>query len=445
MFALVDCNSFYVSCERVFRPDLKKSPVVVLSNNDGCIISRSDEAKAIGIPMGAPLFKIKDLIKEHNVAVFSSNYALYGDLSDRVMKTLASVVPDIEIYSIDEAFLDLNDYEDNLEELGHSLRNKVKQYTGIPVGIGIAPTKTLAKLANRIAKKNNGISVIYPDTITEVLKNFPIEDVWGIGRRISVHLKNRNIDTAEEFTQQTEEWIRKQFGITGLRIYRELKGIPCIELEETGLDKKSICTTRSFGKLQTDYASVLEALSNHAASCAEKLRRQHCCAGSMYVFIQTNRFRKQDEQYRPAFFIKLPEASNNTGTIIQYAEQALKQIFKTGYKYNKCGITVMDIVPENVVQLNCFESKPRDKWHALEETIDKLNLKMGKKTLRHAIEGFKNDWKLRNENMSPNYTTKWNEILEIDLRLNANHKFQITKNKSQNSKEIPISHKFYPS
>ena len=416
MFALIDCNCFYVSCERVFRPDLRQQPVVVLSNNDGCVISRSDEAKAIGVKMGEPFFKMKELVRNGKVTAFSSNYTLYGDLSDRVMKTLASIVPDIEVYSIDEAFLHLNESHTDLETLGHTIRNTVKQHTGIPVGVGIAPTKTLAKLANRLSKKTGGVHIIYPDNIQEKLNACALQDVWGIGRRNAKRLQANYVDTIEQFVNQREEWVRQHFSVIGLRTYKELKGIPCIDMEDELTEKKSICTSRSFGELQNTFASIQEAIATHAASCAEKLRKQKCAAAGMYVSLSKSRFTDQEGDKYFGTYIKLLQATNNTATLIQYASKGLELLFKKDVYYKKCGVTVIDIVPEEKIQLNLFEPQKNARLHALEDTIDKLNQKLGKNILRKAIQGNDNNtWKLRCENMSPNYTTRIGEILVVHV------------------------------
>ena len=416
MFALIDCNSFYVSCERVFRPDLRNKPVVVLSNNDGCVISRSDEAKAIGVKMGEPFFKMKELVRDGKVTAFSSNYTLYGDLSDRVMKTLSDIIPDIEVYSIDEAFLHLNENHTDLETLGHTIRNTVKQYTGIPVGVGIAPTKTLAKLANKLSKKTGGVRVIYPDQIEETWNECALEDVWGIGRKNAKRLQSNFIDTIEQFVNQREEWVRQHFSIIGLRTHKELRGIPCIEMEGLLTEKKSICTSRSFGELQNTFSPIQEALSTHAASCAEKLRKQKCAAGGMYVSLSMSRFTKQEGDKYLGIYVKLPQATNNTTALIRYASKGLEKLFKAGTYYKKCGITVVEIVPEEKVQLSLFAPKHNSKKQLLETTIDQLNQKLGKNMLRQAIQGSDNNtWKLRCENLSPNYTTRLGEVLVVNV------------------------------
>ncbi len=380
------------------------------------MISRSDEAKAIGIKMGEPFFKMKELVRDKKVTAFSSNYTLYGDLSDRVMKTLASIVPDIEVYSIDEAFLHLNIPHADLETLGHTIRNMVRQYTGIPVGVGIAPTKTLAKLANRLSKKAGGVHVIYPDTIEENLKKCALADVWGIGRRNAKRLQVNFIDTIEQFLNQREEWVRQNFSVIGLRIYKELKGIPCIDMEDELTEKKSICTSRSFGELQNTFAPIQEALSTHAASCAQKLRKQKCEAGGMYVSLSMSRFTTQEGEKYFGTYIRFPEPTNDTATLIQYASKGLKQIFSAGTYYKKCGITVTEIVPEERVQLTLFGEKQDSRQVALNHAIDALNQKLGRNVLRQAIQGSDNNtWKLRCENLSPAYTTRMSDVLEINV------------------------------
>lgn len=416
MFALIDCNSFYVSCERVFRPDLRNKPVVVLSNNDGCVISRSDEAKAIGVKMGEPFFKMKELVRDGKVTAFSSNYTLYGDLSDRVMKTLADIVPEIEVYSIDEAFLHLNETHTDLETLGHTIRNRVKQYTGIPVGVGIAPTKTLAKLANRLSKKTGGVHIIYPDTIEEERNRCALEDVWGIGRRNAKQLQANFVDTIEQFVNQREEWVRQNFSVIGLRTYKELQGIPCIDMEDELTEKKSICTSRSFGSLQNTFPPIQEAIATHAASCAQKLRKQKCEAGGMYVSLSKSRFTEQEGDKYFGTYIRFPEPTSDTATLIQYASQGLKKLFAEGVYYKKCGITVTEIVSEEKVQLTLFEPKQDPKQQLLNNAIDALNQKLGKNMLRQAIQGSDNNtWKLRCDNLSPNYTTKISEVLVVNV------------------------------
>ena len=358
MFALIDCNNFYASCERVFNPKLEGKPVVILSNNDGCIISRSNEANAIGIKMGDPAFKMEDILMKNEVYVFSSNYALYGDLSERVMNTLMEIVPDIEIYSIDEAFLDLrftaydlqyNNPEkirEELIELGKDIKKTVKQWTGIPVSVGIGKTKTLAKLANHIAKskerkaskeerdKNNIVCVLQEkEEIENALRDYPIEEIWGIGRQYTKLLYTYNIKTALELVNMNDSWIKKYLSIMGLRIVSELRGQPCISLEREAPPKKAICTARSMGKMTSEIEVLELAVANHATRCTEKLRAQGSCANMICVFIETNRFKEHEPQYHNYKVVKLPVASNISTEIIKYAITGLRMIFRKGYRY----------------------------------------------------------------------------------------------------------------
>ncbi len=416
MIAIVDCNNFYVSCERVFNPKLEKRPVVVLSNNDGCIISRSNEAKALGIEMGSPAFKMESFLREHNVAVFSSNYALYGDFSARVMNTLAQFVPDIEIYSIDEAFLDLAEYRGDLHELGGRIRMRVKQWTGIPVSVGIAATKTLAKVANKIAKKSNGVFLLNDaDTIRKTLMKLDVEKVWGIGRQYERMLRMHGIKTAYELTQAKDSWIQKSMTIVGLRLVNELRGIPSICLDTDPDPKKAICTARSFGHLLSDYESVSEALANYAATFAFKLRKQKSCANMLTVFLDTNRFRESDPQYFNSAVITLPEASNYTPDIIRHAVAGLKRIFKKGYLYKKTGIIITGLVPENQVQGNLFGQADTDRQKRLMDVVDKINSELGRDFIRTLSQGFERKWRLRQEKLSPRYTTRWEDLLNVNV------------------------------
>lgn len=418
MYALVDCNSFYASCERVFRPDLNNKPVVVLSNNDGCVIARSNEAKEVGIPMGAVAFQYKELFEQHNVHVFSSNYALYGDMSSRVMNILSTYTPDIEIYSIDEAFLQFNGFENyDLNTYGLDMRNKVKKWTGIPVSIGFAPTKALSKIANKIAKKydniTNGVYVIdTEEKRVKALKWTKIEDVWGIGRQISNRLKKHNINNALQFTELPSEWVRKEFSIVGLRLQRELRGEPTLGLEEVK-NKKAIATTRSFENNLNNIQELKERISTFSVTCAEKLRKQNSCANLVLVFLRTNFHRSDHQQYNKSIVVKLPYPTNSSLTINQYAQMGLKAIFKEGYHYKKAGVIVMGIVPEDQRQLNLF-SEENPKHLALMRTIDALNKNIGKTKIKLASQDLGRTWKMRQEKLSKRYTTNWNELLEVE-------------------------------
>ncbi|MCU0416832.1 MAG: Y-family DNA polymerase [Cytophagaceae bacterium] len=422
MFALVDCNNFYASCERVFQPSLQTKPVVVLSNNDGCVIARSQEAKALGIRMGAPAFEIQALIRRHGVQVFSSNYSLYGDMSNRVMKTLQEYSPWVEVYSIDEAFLGLHALETyyDLPEVALQLRSHVRRQTGIPVSIGIAPTKTLAKMANKIAKKRvegNGVFSMHTEALREAsLRDFPIEDVWGIGRQYAQLLQKRGIHTAWDLTQVPEEWIRKQLSVVGLRLVKELKGIPCIDMIAEREQKKAICTSRSFGTMLMEYSDIEEAVSTHAFRCSEKLRSQKSCAAVVTVFVHTNRFRPDLPQYAHTIAVPMPMPSAAGADIIHYALVGLKKIFRSGFQYKKVGVIVSDIVPETQVQGNVFESaEVYSRQRDIAQVLDGINRKYGQRTVAYAVQGTRQRWKLRQEQLTPCYTTRWEDLLEVRI------------------------------
>lgn len=418
MFALIDCNNFYASCERVFRPDLNGKPVVVLSNNDGCVIARSNEAKAIGIPMGAPAFKYQELFNQHQVNVFSANFALYGDMSMRVMSTLATYCPDMEIYSIDEAFLDFKGYEYfELQKLGEEISEVVRQNTGIPVSVGFAPTKTLAKAANRIAKKfpkeTKGSYIIdNEEKRIKALKWLKVEDVWGIGRQFSRRLNAIGVNTAYEFTQLPEEYIRKDMSVVGLRMLKELKGIPALEMEQRK-PKKNIATTRSFEKNYTTFEELNERIVTFSVSCAEKLRRQKSCCNSIMVFVQSNYFKKDLQQYSKNIVVKLPFATNSSIEIAKFASKGLELIYKKGYLYKRAGILVMEFCPENQIQQQLFEnSNPRHK--ILMKTIDKINASFGQQKIKLASQDRDRVWKMKQEKLSPRYTTRLREIITVN-------------------------------
>ena len=418
MIALVDCNNFYVSCERLFNPMLEGKPVIVLSNNDGCAVARSEEAKAIGIKMGAPLFMIEALVREHKVAVFSSNYTLYGDLSSRVMATLANFAPQLEVYSIDEAFLDMNDMKMlDLLKIGTTIRQKVKQDIGIPVCVGIAPTKTLAKMANRYAKKklrDTGVFYAYNETmIDELLRYTEVADIWGVGRQYASLLKTNGFKTAYDLKHAPDEWIRKNMTVQGERLLNELRGIPSKEWEFEPKRKKNICTSRSFGKLLTDQRSIREAVSNHTASCALKLRNEKSCASAILVFIHTNPHKASEPQYSRSVTVQLETATNDTSILIKHAIMGLDIIFKAGYRYMKCGVIVLDLVPDNTVQLSLFVGAVDSKKKKMLQTLDQVNKNFGKDTLRFAVQGYQKEYRLKSAHLSKHYTTDINEVLEI--------------------------------
>ena len=418
MFALVDCNNFYASCERVFNPKLDKKPIVILSNNDGCVISRSNEAKAIGIPMGAPAFKYDPLFKRNKVYVFSSNFPLYGDMSSRVMNILNSYSPNIEIYSIDEAFLELKGFENyNLEEYGKEIRKKILKWTGIPVSIGFAPTKALAKVANRISKKfdkkTKGVYVINSkEKIEKALKWLKIEDVWGIGYKHSERLKNYNINKAYDFITLPDSWVRKQMSVVGLRLKKELEGKSVLSIDENRSPKKAIATTRSFEKNLTRFEDLKERISTFSIYCAEKLRSQKSNCNSIYVFIKSNRYQKNKSQYRNGVVMTLPYGSNSSITISKYAVEGLKKIYKKGIEYKKAGVIVLGLVPNNKTQLNFFE-KENPKHQVLMKTLDFITKKEGSNKIKLASQDLKRVWKMKQTKLSSRYTTELNEIISL--------------------------------
>ncbi|MCC6722389.1 MAG: Y-family DNA polymerase [Bacteroidia bacterium] len=419
MFALIDCNNFYASCERVFRPDLNGKPVVVLSNNDGCVIARSNEAKALGIPMGAPAFEYEKLFRQHGVQVFSANFALYGDMSNRVMTILSDYSPEMEIYSIDECFLKLKGFDFfNLQSHGEEMRYKVTKWTGIPISVGIAPTKALAKVANRIAKKypteTKGVYIIdSEEKRIKALKWLKVEDVWGIGRQHSKRLNAIGVKTAFDFTQLDDEFVKKQMAIVGLRLKHDLQGIPTLDLEETQI-KKNIATTRSFETNYTEYEQLAERISTFASSCAEKLRKQNSCCNSLMVFIHTNGHRKDLPQYSRNIVIKLSFPTNSSIELTKFATQALKRIFKQGYAYKKAGVIVQDFSQADSLQQKLFEN--RDERHIpLMQSIDKMNFLFGQQKIRLASQDTKRVWKMKQQKLSPRYTTNLNDIITINL------------------------------
>lgn len=420
MFGLIDCNNFYASCERVFNPALNGQAVVVLSNNDGCVIARSNEAKALGIPMGEPAFKLRELIESKQVAVFSSNYSLYGDMSHRVMNTIGEFIPDIEVYSIDEAFLLLDGYQHvDLRAMGEKLIKTVKRNTGIPVSLGIAPTKTLSKVANKFAKKHkayNGVCIIDTDEKREkALKLFDIGDVWGIGRRYTKTLRYYSVNTAWDFTQRSKSWVRQTMGVVGERTWLELRGTSCIEMD-VPKSKKSICTSRSFGEKLTQMAPVSEAVSNFAASCGEKLRHQHSYACVLTVFIHTNPFATNQAQYYNQTVMQLSVPTNDTTELINYALRGLKSIFIDGYLYKKAGVIVSEIIPERPLQGDLFDTRNRDKFNSVMSVMDSLNASYGKQKVKVASQGFDRKWKLKNEKLSPCYSTRLCDAVEVSAK-----------------------------
>lgn len=417
MFALIDCNSFYVSCERIFRPDLLNKPVVVLSNNDGCVISRSNEAKALDIPMGAVVFQYNDLFKKQEVVVFSTNFTLYGDISNRVMNVLKRYTKNLEVYSVDEAFLDFSDVPlSELEKFAVTIKEAVWKEVGIPVSVGVAPTKALSKVANHVAKKFDGYKGIFiMDTLQrqeKVLKYLPIDKVWGIGRNHANTLKKVGVKTAYEFTQLSDAWVLKNMSVVGKRLKKELEGIPCIETEAIVV-KKNIATTRTFGKNVTEKSELAAAISNHASNCSLKLRQQKSAAQFVYVFVRTNKHRKEQKQYSNGIIITLNAAQNSTIAIVSAALKALDKIFIEGLNYKKAGVIVSGIVPENQVQGTFFEDIDRAKHQKLMNALDTINTKKGRNKVHLAVQDFQSKKFYTRELLSPKYTTNWNDIIKV--------------------------------
>ena len=418
MYALVDCNNFYVSCERVFQPQYNGKPVVVLSNNDGCIISRSYEAKEIGIPMGAPEFKVRDAIKQHDIKVFSSNYALYGDLSQRVMKILEKFCPSVEVYSIDEAFLNFDGMNiSDYHQYGLDVQKKLMKWLSIPTGIGFASTKALAKLANRIAKKfperTNGVYVIdTEDKRIKALKWTKIEDVWGIGYRLTKKMQSQQILTAYDFTlPQNEAFIKKEMGVVGLRLKYELEGKSVLSLEEPKT-KKNIAITRSFEKDITSYSELKERVSTFASVCAEKLRKQNSCCYGVVLFLKKDKFKANGERYNFYKMAMLPFPSNTSFSISNLALKMLSELYKEGDSYKKAGVIVTEIIPSNQRQFHLFDDE-NPKFQKIMEVIDKQHAKIGERKIRLGNQDLQRTWKMKQYHLSNKYTTNFKEILEI--------------------------------
>lgn len=416
MFALVDCNNFYASCERVFQPQFRNSPIAILSNNDGCVIARSDEAKNLGLPMGAPAFKYKAFFKEHQIQVFSSNYPLYGDMSSRVMSILKQFSPNVEIYSIDEAFMQLNALDD-FNTLGHNMRNQVLQWTGLPTCVGIAPTKALSKVANKIARKfpkeTGGVFVIdSDDKRIKALKWTKIKDIWGIGRRLERRLTQQNILSAYDFTQLSDSWVKTQFSITELNLKKDLEGKITLRLEDDHPVKKSIATTRSFEMSYTDIRDIKERVATFANSCAEKLRAQNSNCNILIILLQGNRFEKNQQPYKTSITIVLPYTTNSSLTIVKNSIKAIDSLYKKGVKYKRAGVIVTGLVPTDNHQLNMFSSE-NPKHIPLMKVIDELNKKYGNDKLKIANQDLQKTWKMKQEYLSHQYTTKFNDILII--------------------------------
>ena len=414
--ALIDCNSFYVSCERLFNPKIQKIPVVVLSNNDGCVISRSTEAKKIGIRMGEPYFKVKDLVKKNNVQIFSSNYALYGDLSRRVMKVLKGFTDKIEIYSIDEAFLDLSHIKDEqVEEYGKQIRERVLKWTGIPTSVGISNTKTLSKVANHIAKKNKAGVIFLKENIDNILKDFDIADVWGVGRQLSkLYIKN-GIDNAYKLKNISNTWVKKSTNVLGAKTVMELRGISCIDLETEETRRKSCCVSRSFGKKVESLDKLKESITTHCLNAAEKIRTDKQTTRSVTIFIRTSPFDKNRKYYSNSITIELPVATNNSIELIKTAISGLKKIYKYGYFYQKAGIILSKLRDASEKELSLLAPILENKSKPLMRAIDFTNAKYGRNAISIAQAGITNDWKMRREHSSKIDTASFDFLPKINI------------------------------
>ena len=421
LLALVDCNNFYVSCERVFRPDLTGKPVVVLSNNDGCVVARSKEVKALGIKMGVPVFQIQQLINQHQIQLFSSNYALYADMSSRVMSILEEFAPTMEVYSIDEAFLDLTGVcQQDPVAYGQRIRKAVVKATGIPVCVGLGPTKTLAKLANFAAKKwqktEGVLDLSNPLRREKLMKIVPVGEVWGIGSRTTAKLNKLGIHTVWDLAKQSSHSIQGQFNIVVARTVMELNGTPCLELDDISPDKQQIVCSRSFSRRLTTCHELSQALAEFCSRAAEKLRKQHSVTACVTVFIRTSPFNPQEPQYQRSASIKLDAATQDTRTLITIAHRLLMEIFKSGYNYQKCGVQLSKIQPKLAPgQLELFDyedsSLPIEN-RPLMAVMDSINKRFPKR-LSIAATGFDKSWKAKAERVSPRYTTNWRELVMV--------------------------------
>ncbi|MDD4641293.1 MAG: Y-family DNA polymerase [Bacteroidales bacterium] len=419
MYALADCNNFFVSCERVFNPGLNGHPVIVLSNNDGCAVSRSNEAKKLGVKMGVPVFQIRDLVQKHQIAVFSSNFVLYGDMSRRVQETLRAYAPAIELYSIDEAFLDFSGMEhQNLDALAKEISGACLRNTGIPVSVGVAPTKTLAKIASKLCKQylklRGGCYLHKPADIEKVLKKYPIDDVWGIGRQYTKKLKALGINTAYEFTQLSALRVQKMMGITGLRTWKELRAEACIEFMQASPPKQQICVSRSFSKEISDIKELALQVSMFCAMACEKLRKQDSHCYQALVFILTNPHKEDSPRHFESTLVTFQVATSSTLEINRAVLQALQRIFKPSFAYKKAGVILSEIVPDSAVQGSLFDQLDRAKHQRLMKVVDKINKKNGYSSVAVATQSLEGI-KMNRQHLSPQYTTKWSDIIKVKV------------------------------
>ena len=423
VFALVDCNNFYASCEKLFNPQLKDKPVVVLSNNDGCVVARSAEVKALGIPMGVPWFQIQQDARRYGIVAFSSNYALYADMSNRVVEILSSFSCNIEVYSIDECFLELSGFARwGFPEYGQVIRERIADWLGLAVCVGIGPTKTLAKLANHCAKKklagHDGVcdvTAMTPDQLSSLFEQIAVGEVWGVGRKSTARLEAMSIHTVRQLRDADAETLRSRFSVVLERTIRELRGLSCLDLEEVVPDRQQIMSSRSFGALVHDLADLEEAVASYVSRAAEKLRAQDALAGAIQVYIRTNIFKPEAPQYQQAMTVPLPEASSDTRVLANWALRALRRIYRAGYGYHKAGITLLEIVPRTNRQFSLFVPVQRENSRddRLMATLDAINGRYGRGALRLAAEGVAKTWQMRRGNLSPRYTTDWDGVATV--------------------------------
>lgn len=420
VFALVDVNNFYVSCERAFNPKLCNIPVVVLSNNDGCAVARSNEVKALGVKMGTPWFKMRDLAKQHGIVALSSNYTLYGDMSNRVVTVLREFAPDMEVYSIDESFLRVETVahmHGGHAAMGHTMRERVLRWTGLPVCVGFGASKTLAKFANHLAKKHAqfagvcDVTAMTPSERDDWMRRIEVGEVWGVGRRIAARLAEMHVHTVYDLAHADTQALGEQFGVVTQRTAHELRGTSCLALEDVAPSKQQIMSSRSFGTMQYTLQSVGEAMAWHIHNAAEKLRSQQSVAGAVYVFVQTNRFRETDPQYNASIVVPLADVSDDTTVLTTSALQGLQRIYRDGYAYKKCGVMLTQLETKRLRQETLFDAPAaRSKSGQVMAILDTVNAQWGRGTLRTAAAGFNHHWAMRSENRSPRYTTNWQEL-----------------------------------
>jgi DNA polymerase V len=412
--ALVDCNNFYVSCERIFRPDLARVPMVVLSNNDGCVVSRSNEAKALGVKMGQPWFECQPLAQAHGILAMSSNYALYADMSNRVMRILGEFSPNQEVYSIDESFVDLTGTP-NLREVSYAMRERVRMWTGMPVCVGIGPTKTLAKLANHVAKKHprsQGVfnyNALNDAQKAALLQRIPVSEVWGVGRKLTQRLLAHGVETVLDLREAHIPSLRAEFGVVMEKTQRELQETPCIQMEEVAADKQQIIASRSFGSMVTELPVLKDALSTFVANACAKLRAQNSQAAVIQVFLQTNRFRKDLPQYSPSLAVPLPQPTHDTLVVNRWADALCERMFREGYQYKKAGVMLSELSPVTHQQGDWLEASPPG-HSKLMQALDHLNARYGRGAVKVSTQGAYQGWQMRQERKSPNYTTDWDDV-----------------------------------